>query len=125
VISPTSFRTLIFLSTLLAAASAHAAGDAAAGKLAFAKCASCHAVGPYAQAGFGPQLRGIVGRRAGASGDYKYSAAMRNSGIVWTEDKLAAFMRAPKDVVPGTSMRFFGIGSEQQIADLLAYLRTQ
>jgi cytochrome c len=34
-------------------------------------------------------------------------------------------MRAPKDVVPGTSMRFFGIGSEQQIADLLAYLRTQ
>lgn len=121
----TCLRTLIFLSTLLAA-SAHAApGDAAAGKLAFAKCASCHAVGPYARGGFGPQLRGIVGRRAGTTADYSYSAAMRNSGIVWSEAKLAAFMRAPKDVVPGTSMRFFGIGSEQQIADLLAYLRTQ
>ena len=121
---PTSLRTLIFLSTL-AAASAHAAGDAAAGKRAFAKCASCHAVGPAARGGFGPQLHGILGRRAGATADYSYSAAMKNSGIVWTEDKLAAFMRAPRDVVPGTSMRFFGIGSEQQIADLLAYLRTQ
>jgi cytochrome c len=121
----TALRTLIFLSTLAAASAHAAAGDAAAGKRAFAKCASCHAVGPAARGGFGPQLHGILGRRAGATADYRYSAAMKNSGIVWSEDKLAAFMRAPKDVVPGTSMRFFGIGSEQQIADLLAYLRTQ
>lgn len=102
---------------------AHAAGDAEAGRRGFAKCASCHQVGPSARAAFGPQLNGIIGRQAGASADYKYSAAMKNSGIVWTEDRLAAFLKSPDDVVPGNKMRFFGIRSEQQIADLLAYLR--
>src|SRR5450830_1886604 len=70
--------------------SVKAAGDVAAGKAAFAKCASCHQIGPSARAGFGPQLNGIVGRPAGSTKDYRYSAAMQNSRIVWTEDKLRA-----------------------------------
>lgn len=106
------------------AAAAPLVGDAAAGKAAFAKCASCHQVGPSARGGFGPQLNGIVGRRAAATPDYKYSQAMQQSGIVWSEKKLAAFLQSPGDVVPGNKMRFFGIGNEQQIANLLAYLRT-
>nr|WP_050480002.1 cytochrome c family protein [Herbaspirillum rhizosphaerae] len=101
-----------------------AAGDAVAGKAAFAKCASCHQIGPSARAGFGPQLNGIVGRPAGSTGDYRYSAAMQNSHIVWTEDKLRAFMKSPGDVVPGTKMRFWGIGDEQQLSNLVAYLKT-
>lgn len=73
---------------------------------------------------FGPQLNGIVGRRAASTTDFKYSAAMKNSGIVWSEKSLTAFLHGPGDVVPGTSMRFWGIGDEQKIANLLAYLRT-
>jgi len=103
---------------------AHAAGDIAAGKAAFAKCASCHQIGPSARAGFGPQLNGIVGRPAAATKDYRYSAAMQNSRIVWTEDKLRAFMKSPGDVVPGTKMRFWGISNEQDLNNLLAYLKT-
>lgn len=99
-------------------------GNANAGEAAFRKCASCHQIGRFAQAGYGPQLNGIIGRKAAATTDFKYSAAMKKSGIVWTEQQLAAFLRAPHDVVPGTSMRFWGIGDEQQIADLIAYLRT-
>lgn len=112
-------------SVLLAAPAfpAHAAGNAEAGRRAFAKCASCHQVGPSARAAFGPQLNGIIGRQAGATADFKYSDAMKKSGIVWTEDKLVAFLKSPDDAVPGNKMRFFGIRSEQQIADLLAYLR--
>lgn len=107
-----------------AAAAANAmAGDPLAGKAAFRKCASCHQVGASARGGFGPQLNGIIGRRAAATADYRYSEAMRTSGIVWSEAKLSAFLRAPGDVVPGTRMRFWGIGDERQIADLLAYLR--
>jgi len=102
---------------------AHAAGDVVAGKAAFAKCASCHQIGPAARAGFGPQLNGIVGRPAAATKDYRYSAAMQNSRIVWTEDKLRAFMKSPGDVVPGTKMRFWGISDEQQLSNLVAYLR--
>lgn len=105
------------------AADAVANASAEAGRRGFAKCASCHQVGPSARAAFGPQLNGIIGRKAGASSDYKYSEAMKNSGIVWTEDRLAAFLKSPDDVVPGNKMRFFGIRSEQQIAELLAYLR--
>jgi len=103
---------------------AHAAGDVVAGKAAFAKCASCHQIGPAARAGFGPQLNGIVGRPAAATKDYRYSAAMQNSRIVWTEDKLRAFMKSPGDVVPGTKMRFWGIGNAQDLDNLLAYMKT-
>lgn len=98
-------------------------GDAEAGRQAFAKCASCHRVGPFARSAFGPQLNGIVGRTAGSAGDFKYSSAMQNSGIVWTEQTLAAFLRDPEAVVPGNNMRFNGIGDERQVADLVAYLR--
>jgi cytochrome c len=112
---------LVFISQAL---NANAAGDVQAGKAAFARCASCHQVGSSARDGFGPQLNGIFGRQAGASKDYKYSAAMKNSGIVWSEQTLRAFLKAPDDVVPGNKMRFFGIGNDQQIDNLLAYLHT-
>jgi cytochrome c len=101
-----------------------AAGDIEAGKAAFARCASCHQVGPSARGAFGPQLNAIFGRKAAATSDYRYSPAMQNSGIVWSEKTLGAFLRAPGAVVPGTKMRFWGISNEKQIADLLAYLRT-
>ena len=59
-------------------------GNAKAGQAAFRKCASCHQVGRYAQSGYGPQLNGIIGRKAAATPDFKYSEAMKKSGIVWT-----------------------------------------
>lgn len=101
------------------------AADIDAGKSTFAhRCASCHAIGPSARGGFAPQLNGIVGRRAASTADFKYSPAMKASAIVWTEKNLARFVKGPSDVVPGTSMRFWGIGDEQQVANLVAYLRT-
>lgn len=103
--------------------SAFAAGDAVAGRASFAKCASCHQIGPSARGGFGPQLHNVIGRKAGTTADYKYSDAMKKSNIVWTEDKLRAFLKAPSEVVPGNKMRFWGIGSDTQIDNILAYLR--
>jgi cytochrome c len=104
--------------------SAHAAGDVQAGREVFVKrCASCHSVGPSARGAFGPHLNSIFGRPAGGTNDYKYSLAMKDSGIVWSEKTLSTFLAAPSKVVPGTRMRFWGISNEQQIADLLAYLR--
>jgi cytochrome c len=120
-------RTLkisVALALALLAHGAWAADDIEAGRRSFAKCASCHQVGPSARGGFAPQLNGIVGRAAGSTADFRYSAAMKNARIVWTEPKLAAFMRDPGGVVPGTSMRFWGIGDERQVANLLAYMRT-
>lgn len=98
--------------------------DIAAGKRAFAPCSACHQIGGRAGAPFGPQLTGIVGRPAAATRDFAYSPAMKASGLVWTEQNLAAFIRDPKKVVPGTSMRFWGLNDDKQIANLIAYLRS-
>ena len=121
-------KTAIVLLAALASSVVHAAphaGDVAAGKAAFAACASCHKVGSSARNGLGPQLNGIIGRRAGAEPGFKYSPAMRSADFVWSDQNLAAYIRRPRDVVPGTSMRFNGWGfGEQKLVDLLAYLRT-
>lgn len=101
-----------------------ASGDIAAGQRVFSRCASCHQIGGNAGAFFGPQLTGIVGRPAAATRDFAYSPAMKASRLVWTEQNLAAFIRDPKKVVPGTSMRFWGLSDQRQIADLIAYLRS-
>jgi len=106
-----------------AAAAAPVVGNPQAGQVVFKLCASCHQVGPRARGGFGPQLTGVIGRKAASTGDYHYSEAMRKSGIVWSEERLAAFIRDPDRVVPGTRMRFWGISDAQKIADLLAYLK--
>jgi cytochrome c len=116
-------RLFLALCLLPAAAATASAADADAGRRAFQLCASCHAVGPRAHSGFGPQLNGIVGRRAGSLPDYRYSEAMTRSGIVWNEKTLTGFLKSPGDVVPGTRMRFWGIGDEKRIADLIGYLR--
>lgn len=112
----------------LVVATAHAqavGGDSAAGKVAFAACAGCHQVGPSARNAFGPQLNGILGRRAGDQPGYSYSDAMRKSQVIWSEPSLAAFIKRPEQVVPGTRMRFSGWGyDERRLADLFAYLRT-
>lgn len=118
-------KQLILTAVLALQLNASHAGDIQAGKATFAaKCASCHAVGPSARGYFAPQLNGIVGRPAGSTKDFRYSAAMKKSGIVWSEQNLAAFLDDPGDVVPGTSMRFWGISNARQLANLLAYLRT-
>ena len=60
---PLSFAALMLVLPAMPAAAA--AGMADKGRAAFAKCASCHQVGPSARSGFGPHLNGIFGRRAG------------------------------------------------------------
>ena len=87
-------------------AAAPAAGDlVAAGKAAFAVCAACHSVEPGGASGIGPNLHGVVGRRAGSAPGYAYSEAMKRSGIVWDAQTLDAFLASPQKQVPGSRMR--------------------
>ncbi|SOY68690.1 Cytochrome c2 precursor [Cupriavidus taiwanensis] len=124
-IAATLLALTVFTAIPATATAAAAAADLQAGKALFAtRCASCHHVGRNARAGFGPQLNGIFGRAAGSTPDFQYSEAMRASKVVWSHDTLRAFVRSPGKVVPGTKMRFWGLGDDQQITDLLAYLET-
>ncbi|MGJ7516226.1 c-type cytochrome [Pseudomonas baetica] len=122
----TAVMTLVLtLGAGLFAAQANAQGDAEAGGKLFKRvCGGCHQVGEGARAFFGPQLNGIVGRVSGSTTDYQYSDAMKNAGIVWTREKLAAYIEEPKSVVSGTRMIFWGISDQEKIDDLLAYLES-
>ena len=120
-----SFVLHAFATALASVPLAAGAADLANGQRLFAsRCASCHAVGPSARAGFGPQLNAVFGRRAGGTPDFRYSPAMVKSGIVWNDKTLAAFLDSPGDLVPGTKMRFWGMSDTKQVGDLLAYLRS-
>ena len=94
-----------------------------AGAVVFKKCMACHQIGPNAQNGIAPVLNGVVGRHAGQYPSYSYSSANKNSGLVWDEPTLARYLRAPTQVVPGTKMIFFGLKKDQEVSDVIAYLK--
>jgi cytochrome c len=85
------------------------AGSPDAGAMVFKKCMACHQIGPNAQNGIAPVLNGVIGRPAGQYPNYSYSSANKNSGLVWDERTLSAYLRAPAKVVPGTKMIFSGL----------------
>ncbi|MDO9418204.1 c-type cytochrome [Pararhizobium sp.] len=113
---------------LIALASpALADGDAAAGKVLFAKCTACHSLDTPVNK-IGPHLTGIVGRKGASVADYtKYSEAMKKAasgGLVWDEATLTTYLAAPKKIIPGTRMIFTGFKKPDDIANLIAYLKT-
>ena len=108
---------------LAASASAHAA-DAKNGQAVFSRCMACHTDKKGAPNGVGPNLFGVVGRKAGTMADFSYSPALKNSNIVWTNQKLDAWIENPMKMIPGTRMAFAGISDLKQRADLIVYLDT-
>ncbi len=84
--------------TILLIGTARADGDAARGEVRFQDCAACHKL----EAGsnnVGPSLHGIFERKAGALADFRYSPAMKRSGIAWTPETLDKFITDPQAVV--------------------------
>lgn len=95
-----------------------------AGEIMFEhRCRSCHSDDPNAQS-YGPSLVGIVGRRAGTVEGFSYSDALKNSGLVWNENSLRAWMADNTGVMPGTRMRHVGIDDRAEQDFILAYLKT-
>jgi cytochrome c len=107
-----------------ATSTAQAAGDAKNGQQVFARCAICHSNAKGAPARIGPNLWAVSGRKAGTQPDFSYSAALKNSGIVWTDANLDKWTAGPAAMVPGNRMSFAGISSAKDRADLVAYLDT-
>lgn len=115
---------LTAVAMMLAMPLAAQAQDATAGKKVFTKCLACHKVGPGAANGVGPDLNGVVGRKAGTEAGYAYSDAMKNSGLTWDDATLTKYLHKPKEVVPGTLMSFAGLNSDKDITNVVAFLKT-
>jgi len=98
------------------------ATDANKGKKVFNKCKACHTM----KAGknkIGPSLHGIMGRKAASDPKFKYSKAMKASGLTWDDKTLRKFLKKPKKLVKGTRMSFAGIKKQKQMDNLMAYLK--
>lgn len=107
----------VFFAGLQAAA---AEGDPMRGKAIYDRCIACHAL---ERDRVGPRHCGLFGRRAGTVPNFRYSEAMRRSGIVWSDETLDRFLADPLKTVPGTTMGYAGIKNADERRDLIAWLR--
>ena len=106
------------------AGGARADGDPNKGKIVFKKCQACHRVGPGAKTVVGPELNGAVGRKAASIEGYRYSKAMSSSGLTFDEATLTQYLKGPRALVPGTNMAFPGLKTDEDIANVIAYLKS-
>ena len=118
------WRAPLVLLALLASGVAQADGDPAAGKRVFARCQSCHQVGPTARNLIGPELNGLIGRTSGTVAGYNYSPALKNAAIVWGHDTIAAYVKDPQGLAKGTRMVSPGPLKPGDVDNLVAYLAT-
>ena len=109
------------LMTLLPLAAARADGDPARGEARFQECAACHRLEAGANE-VGPSLHGIFARKAGELADFRYSPAMKRSGIVWTAETIGQYIADPQAMIPANRMPYAGMASASDRADLVAYL---
>jgi cytochrome c2 len=116
------FRLVLTAALLAAAGTAQADGDAARGEKRFEECAACHTT-ERGSNGVGPSLNGVFGRKAGELGDFRFSPALKRSGIVWTVQTLDAFIADPQKSVPANRMPYSGLPDANARADLIAYLQ--
>ena len=113
--------TMILSITLVLAGPARADGDEARGETRFQECAACHRL----EAGVnevGPSLHGIFTRKAGELADFRYSPAMKRSGITWTAETLDKYIADPQGFIPANRMPYAGMTNATDRADLVAYL---
>jgi cytochrome c len=117
----------VLIAACLGADHSRAAGDFAKGKAAFVRqCAICHTVEKDGPNRFGPNLFGILHRKAGTVAGFDYSRAFKATAIWdWNEDLVAGWIGAPGLMVPGTAMGIFQGVAPSDRDDIVAYLATQ
>ncbi len=115
-------RVIVAVALGIATAAPAAAGDAVHGKdLYESRCGGCHSLDANR---VGPAHRGVYGRTAGTAPNFNYSMAVKNSGVVWEEMTLDAWLTNPQDLIPGQRMNF-RVATAGDRADIIAYLRMQ
>ena len=92
------------------------------GEKIFKKCAACHSIAKGGANKIGPALWGVLGRKAGAVSDYKYSKAMASYGKSWSFEEMSGFLLKPKEWIKGTKMSFMGLKKAKDRAAVILYM---
>ena len=108
-------------------AGASQAADVAKGEAAYVRqCAICHTIDKGGEHRLGPNLFGILGRKAGTAQGFRYTNAFRTTATFeWTEGLLGPWIALPSVMVPGTAMGTFPGVSDRDKDDIVAYLAAQ
>lgn len=115
-----SAMAILVAAAILPAAAAAPNPDAMPGARVYrARCAGCHSLDSNR---IGPAHRGVYGRRAGNAPGYGYSAALKASGIVWTDQTLNTWLQGPQKLVKGTRM-YFVLPDPAERTAVIAYLK--
>jgi cytochrome c len=118
-------RKLVLAVAMIAAMPvAASAADAEAGKTVFNKCKACHQIGEGAKNAVGPNLTGVIGRKAAAVEGFTYSDAMKNSGLTWDDATFKEYITDPKKKIPGNKMVFMGLKDAADQDNLLEYIKS-
>jgi cytochrome c len=115
---------LLIVAALCTRINAAAASPEATPPPQFGICAACHTTSPDGANSMGPNLRGVVGRKAGTAPGFQYSQAMKGSGIRWTPQELDSFLTDVTAKVPGTLMPFPGLPAAQDRQAVIDYLQS-
>ena len=114
----------LMVAALVPARTALSDPDPERGKAVFRACAFCHTLTPDGGNRAGPTLWKLFGRPAGTVDGYRYSDALKASGIVWDEATVARLFEVGPDVMtPGSKMPLQTLSSDADRADLIAYLK--
>ena len=102
-----------------------ASADPSAGEAITRQCAACHVFNEGGENRVGPALWDVVGRDIASVDGFAYSEALQGKEGDWTYEKLDAFLAAPREWAPGTSMSYAGLRNATDRANLIAYMRGQ
>ncbi len=114
--------SMMFLLQLLATDMAYADGlNLELAKQSFIKCLACHSL-DEGKHGVGPSLHDLNNRKAGSVSGFKFSKALRKSGVQWDKESLDAYLLNPQQNIPRNRMAFGGLKNDEERQALVCYL---
>ncbi len=95
------------------------------GEKLYKRCQTCHTLNEGGKHKVGPNMWDLYGSTAGQKDGFAYSKAMSESGLVWTDETLSAYIENPRKYMPGNRMSYVGLRKPEDREAVLAYIKAQ